>query len=381
MALVTEKDYQREIDDLEDKLSDLRQEEASLIKRLNKPELIVSNYGVIEKQKKKIKDFKDSAKENYLNKGEDYWLKAADNAEEELKELEDKFDKAKKIVDKLKPQKDAVRKEINEVFNLLEKLKTEAKKKGFKVRAEEADFEERKNEVLQGLELRTLKTEDDYQDKIDDLLKEVEDLITEAEDKGFDVKKREEEMEQEVRALKTEKDYQKAWNDMYEQKQKYKKQVYQFSYDINELEKQIKILSKQKVEAQKLLDESDKELVKIFNEGKKKGFDVKRCEEMDFEARKQEILASLEKRALETEKDYQKAYNEVKEEIEKLLDTYKKVNDKFLSQIDSLKESIKDVERKRISEEEDANKNHKQLKDDMEKIYNEAKKKGFSLKK
>ena len=79
---------------------------------------------------------------------------------------------------------------------------------------------------------------------------------------------------------------------------------------------------------------------------------------MDFEARKQEALNSLETRALETEKDYQKEY-----------DKYAKLANEEYKTAQKLKAEAKKYE----------DKGHSYV-DQARKIFFEAKAKGFKLK-
>lgn len=147
------------------------------------------------------------------------------------------------------------------------------------------------------MEERALKTEDDYQDEIDDLIKEIDRLYDEGTDKGFKLK-REEEMEQEVRALETQKDYQNAVS---EYMAKYEDQL-SASYKI---EREAKKLMAQ---AEKIRQDAEKNYFskakKLQSEAEGKGFDdikLKRSEEADFATRKNSIIANLTD--LETKKN------------------------------------------------------------------------------
>lgn len=128
-----------------------------------------------------------------------------------------------------------------------------------------------------------LKTEDDYQDEIDDLMKEIDRLYDEGTDKGFNLK-REEEMEQEKRALET--DFETRKNSI------------------------------------------------IANL-------------TDLEARKNEVLDGLELRALETEADFEKALRKIDNERAKNKDYIGKLEAdkrKYEKQRNALQMELNEVE-------------------------------------
>ena len=175
-----------------------------------------------------------------------------------------------------------------------------------------------------------LETEDDYQDKIDDLMKEVEKLYDEGTDKGFKLK-RLEEIEKEFRALETHRDYQAAYND---EKGELEKVKTAFAKVSEKLVKQIEALEQAIKDARRKLEVEEEEanscykeikdkMNKIFDEAKSKGYKLKRGKVMDFETRKQEILNSLEARAIyKSEKDYIKTVKSMKEKIKELEDEF-----------------------------------------------------------
>ena len=240
-----------------------------------------------------------------------------------------------------------------------------------------------------------LETQDDYQDKIDDLMKEVEKLYDEGTDKGFKLK-REEQMDQELRALETEKDYQKEYDRLWDKeynpiikqmskvnnKLKSLKKEYDNDYSLYSKSNEYKKIN---AEIEKLNLQSDKIAKKmgdIADEAKKKGFKIKlaRSEASDFEARKneilkennmnleerkQEILANLEVRALETEKDYQREYDNLVAVVIKLKKKAQENKEEWL----------------RLKKEEEANLKWAAVYiKDCDKLVAEAKKKGFKIK-
>ena len=258
----------------------------------------------------------------------------------------------------------------------IDKLYKEGSSKGFKLK--------RAKELV--AELRALETEDDYQDKIDDLLREVEDLYDEGTDKGYKLK-REEEMEQEERALDTQADYQNEYD---ENKKKFieaKKQKNKAILKLNTAKEDIKKWDKE------FEYWADQEAMwagfmeKLVGKANAKGFKLKRGEQMDFEkrkhsiiagltdleARKQDVLDSLEARALETQEDYQKAYDKLDAKMKKENEEWSKKSLEILDKIEALQSELK-----RIEKQSDAiyDKDWHELKD----IWDEAKKKGFKLK-
>lgn len=330
MALETEKDYQREIDDLVKKYE------------------VIYNTAVkqISKYSQQISDIKADANEE-----------------------------VKTIASKMNKIEDDMKRELGELDKKILKLEKEAKEKGFKIkRSAELDFE-----------LRALETQDDYQDKIDDLLKEVEDLYDEGTDKGFKLK-REEEMNQEERALETEKDYQKEYDRL-------QREWDNLREDCNKLEK---ISDKARAEFNKASGEYMKkvnELRKIqtkrdaiYNQARDKGFKLKRGEELSFEERKNsiisdltnleerknDVLASLEERALETEKDYQKAYDKINAQWKEQIDIEETLRKSMKSKIIKIQNELDD----QVTEAK--NKAAKLFKEKQQ-IWMDAKKKGFDL--
>lgn len=229
-----------------------------------------------------------------------------------------------------------------------------------------------------------LETQDDYQDKIDDLMKEVEKLYDEGTDKGFKLK-REEEMEQEVRALETEKDYQKKIDSFKDEisynKQIVKKVEQKMTEEVASIKKKFqKELDNYKVEIE-LLEEG---IANVYKEGTKKGFKLKRSEEMNLEERKQEILASIEARALNTQKAYQKEIDKYNEKLKELQDDM----DKFYSDAaikKHLKSYLASMENKFLSQEENGKREClreiEKCKKIIDQFYKEAKGKGFDVKK
>ena len=246
-----------------------------------------------------------------------------------------------------------------------------------------------------------LETQDDYQDKIDDLMKEVEKLYDEGTDKGFKLK-REGEMDQEQRALETQDDYQKAYDKLDAKMKKENEEWSKKSLEIlDKVEKLENELSKWNNELKKIEKQSDAvydkdwhELKDIWDEAKKKGFKLKGsfrsvsrnfesrknsiiADLTDLEARKNEVLAGLEQRALETEKDYQKQYDKYANEAKK----YEEEVKKWQSKIDKLPDNHTERElNKLISEKKEAFDNMTNLKESMLYILKQAKKKGFKIK-
>lgn len=250
-----------------------------------------------------------------------------------------------------------------------------------------------------------LKTEDDYQDEIDDLKKEIDRLYDEGTDKGFKLK-REEEMEQEQRALETEKDYQREYDAIYKEAETISKKLesealelldkYNAAHrELKEVQNKYVDLKKKYAVAENKLEESDqkyiKKLDKLVEEAKKKGFKIKEgvidrnlptefetrknliiADLTDLEARKNEVLQSLEARALETQEDYQSEIKYYKEDIsfyENYIKEHQSNVEKYEVYIDKHKPNIEKYE-KLIKEAKDA----------IEKLYKAGTKKGFKLK-
>ena len=256
-----------------------------------------------------------------------------------------------------------------------------------------------------------LETQDDYQDKIDDLMKEVEKLYDEGTDKGFKLK-REEDMDQEERALETERDYQKLIDKMQQNINKSSKEVEKLDNQKKQLQSKIKDIEKDggdtsKLEKQlkEIIQDANREaqycgqmateINKMYKEGTAKGFKLKkRGEDMDFEARKNsiiadltdlesrknEVLAGLEQRALETQEDYQKAYDKLDAKMKKENEEWSKKSLEILDKVEKLESELSkwNNELKKIEKQSDAvyDKDWHGLKD----IWDEAKKKGFKLK-
>lgn len=152
-----------------------------------------------------------------------------------------------------------------------------------------------------------LETQDDYQDKIDDLMKEVEKLYDEGTDKGFKLKRSEEmnleERKQEILAnleeravYKSEKDYIKTVNsfnekikELQDEYDKYYSKSAVEKFIKQELESQERIIrnryEREGLSLKNKIDYNKKLLENAHNEAKKQGFKVKRSEETDFEVR------------------------------------------------------------------------------------------------
>ena len=267
------------------------------------------------------------------------------------------------------------------------------------------------------MEIRQYKTEDEYQDAIHDLMKEVEDLVSEAEDKGFSVKKRDEELDQEERALETKEDYQREYDKWEKEYQKchgemqkiakvlnpyfdrmgdlkdYMHNLEKGSKEYEELKREYdemeKKYSKLKDKYDRLMDkrtEAENKCTDILNEAKKKGFKVKRGAVMSFEERKNSILADitdleerkagviagLELRALETEKDFQKEYDRLYKDGVKFYQLREKLEDKAVL----LEKQLKEVEKEYELNERDIKNTNARL----EQLVKDAKSKGFTIK-
>lgn len=299
-ALETERDYQNEIDKLEKEIA----KQIKLRDDCNKT--IKANEKVKERAEKELKDLiDDNADQSKINKKR----KEIEQFEDNINNLSNMYNKA--------------RQEITKLVDKQDDLKAEAKKKGFRVRSEELDFEE-----------RALKTEKDYQKAID-----------KAADK---------------------------WHDL---EDKYKKEFQDWKKIKGTPEG--KELLKQMSKTAKERDNAKDEMNDLINEALGKGFDV-RYETTDFEARKaaainnltnfherkQEVLEKLEERALETLGDYEKALdklgNKWKKNHELLMDAYKK-------------------EQHWSNLADNYEKEEKSINDDMRDLVNQAKKAGFEL--
>ena len=128
------------------------------------------------------------------------------------------------------------------------------------------------------------------------------------------------------------------------------------------------------------IDDLMKEVEKLYDEGTDLGFKLKRGEQMDFEkrkhsiladltdleARKQDVLAGLEYRALNTEKDYQK-------EIDRLT----KRADKIYDELDNkVWDEVKKWQKKQAELEADL----KEIDGMIKTLAKDAKAKGFTVK-
>lgn len=213
-ALNTQKDYQKAIDELWDEIDDLLGEGK---KYLDKIDMIRAKISPIEDQAKKLrkeaesKGFKIKSKSMANDK---YYIQIVRSKEEssdiELRALETQED-YQKAIDKLrneankynklandceKDTNDYIKKKsiernmylkkVEEILDEIFDIKDEAKKKGFNIKntrssynrddletrkkeivANLTNFEERKNAVLDNLEARALKTQEDYQKEYD----------------------------------------------------------------------------------------------------------------------------------------------------------------------------------------------------------------------
>ena len=213
-----------------------------------------------------------------------------------------------------------------------------------------------------------LKTEDDYQDEIDDLIKEIDRLYDEGTDLGFKLK-REEEMDQEERALETQEDYQRELDRVEDEATKIELQIMDKEDEINKLKADIKKLQ---AKQDPLLDKANK----LEAEAKKKGFKLKRSEEADFEIR-----------ALETEKDYQREYDRIYSEAEA---AGKKLEEEWVKKNKECTDLHKEMQTA-IAKYQSAKKEANQIEGKLEasdqkyikmidKVVAEAKKKGFKIK-
>ena len=259
-----------------------------------------------------------------------------------------------------------------------------------------------------------LETEDDYQDEIDDLMKEIDRLYDEGTDKGFKLK-REEDMDQEERAT-NDKELQKKLGD----RGKKIDQLKELDEEYSELKIQLKKLEDDedliksvdgmnsnkkridKIKAEmKILEKEKKTLSSQIDKLTDKIEELQRGEDMDFEtrknsiiadltgleARKQEVLDRLELRALETEKDYQREYDRLYAEAESIGKKLEAEGEKKVKEYNDLYDEMQST----ISKYQMAKKELKQIEDKLEasdqkyikmidKLVAEAKKKGFKIK-
>ncbi len=187
---------------------------------------------------------------------------------EQNEDVQNKINEHLEIIEDLKQ-------EIKDNIKYINKLKAEAKSKGFKVR----------EEIIEDVEERALKTEQDYQDEIDKLDKELSKQIKFREDCLRTIKGNE----------KTKKKVEKELQDLTDDNadsskiKKKKDELEQIEENTTNL---YNMLNKTRQQIEKLSDKLDD----LKTEAKKNGFKV-RTEESDFESRKNEILAQYEERA------------------------------------------------------------------------------------
>lgn len=219
---------------------------------------------------------------------------------------------------------------------------------------------------------------------------------------------------EEVRALETEADYKKELekinkellvmkkerfaliNERDDEIEKFKKKAAKDGKDRSEIEKEVKkIESKYKEEIDeyhRIESKLNDKYAKVIKEANKKGFKV-RSEDVDFESRKtqiinnltgfnerkQEVLDMLEERALETEKDYQKAYDKLKKEyngVKAIITDNEKKCVKNREKIEELKKEYDNLNH--LSDE--GEKELIRLEAQMAKLQSDAKIKGFRIK-
>lgn len=349
----------RAIDDIEDDLSEID----STINKLSKD---------IESKKKQLKNYKPSSDndkgERLLeNEIKDLTTKLA-IAEENKKILNKKLNELKKIkrsesMDNLEIEERALNTEqdYQKEYDNLKKQYNFFKAQNEKASERYSKKLKELNELSKDARAELDKAMKANNDEMDNILDKVTKLQAEAKSKGFKIKRSEENDDIELRALNTQEDYQHYVD-------RYIKQYNNIRKKIEEHEEIIKDYQKELKECLKEIDETQLE-------GKKKGFKVntgnlgKRSEEAtdletrkkeivanltDLEERKNEILSNLETRALKTQDDYQKAYDELKdkaldingeitkiqkqerEEVNKVYDKYATLRNKLVKQYNDL---------------------------------------------
>lgn len=162
----------KSIDDNQKKIDKLKDEIAQL-------EYYIK---VAEKKKSELKNKKRS--EN-MDNIEERALKTEDDYQKEFDKLNSNAKKLLRERDSIQSELDKIETKLTALSDEINKLQSEAKSKGFKIkRSEENDdletrkkeivanltnLEERKNAILDNLEYRALKTQDDYQKELENL--------------------------------------------------------------------------------------------------------------------------------------------------------------------------------------------------------------------
>lgn len=374
---------ERMIDGYNDKIEKIESKMKDLLSKADKKEFEIKRSEETDFEVRALETEKDYQKEiDSLEQKREKCMDTVEKLRVDWMKLEDEYDKK---VEQIKKEQNSLRTKAAEYVSQIRKLKAEAKQKGFNIRSKD----------YYAFELRGLKTQDDYQKEYNkvkqklinveadikeatsnmkkysnDIIKlekfkseledELEELAFDARENGFKIKTRSEDVVFEARSIQNptnEKECQRAISLTKESIDSWTETIKDTTQRIKDLKEDIAYYTDEVKDAEAQLNKEKKRLSSLYSFADANKWKV-RSEESDFEARKkevvgdltglnerkQEVLDSLEERRQGKLNSYE-ACKKSYESNKKYLEKYKEEIEMFNEQIDIRKTKIKELEK------------------------------------